>query len=189
MGFVLAGALVWCLIGMLCVYAMFLIALSSIALAVLLALGPLFIAFLFFDATKRWFAAWIAQLANYALITVLTVMVAALLLRIVQSYAAQTAALGAAIVTVDALHMVLAAVLVLLILRQVIPIASGLAGGASLNSYGLVSRSVGLGVRGAGKVLNPALSYAGSQLTTFMTGARRGEGHVVRGSMLESDRR
>ena len=34
-GFALAGALVWCLIGMLCVYAMFLIALSSIALAVL----------------------------------------------------------------------------------------------------------------------------------------------------------
>ena len=73
---------------------MFLIALSSIALAVLLALGPLFIALLFFDATRRFFTAWIAQLANYALITVLTVMVAALLLRIVQSYAAQTAARG-----------------------------------------------------------------------------------------------
>jgi len=60
---------------------MFLIALSSIALAVLLALGPLFFAMLFFDATRRFFGAWIAQLANYGLITVLTVMVAALLLR------------------------------------------------------------------------------------------------------------
>ena len=86
-GFYLAGALVWCLMGVLCVYAMFLIALSSIALAVLLALGPLFVALLFFDATKRLFASWIAQLANYALITVLTVMVAALLLQVVQSYA------------------------------------------------------------------------------------------------------
>src|SRR3984885_429009 len=37
-GFLLAGAVVWCLIGLLCVYAMFLIALSNIALAVLLAL-------------------------------------------------------------------------------------------------------------------------------------------------------
>ena len=43
-GFYRAGAVVWCLMGLLCVYAMFLIALSSIALAVLLALGPLFIA-------------------------------------------------------------------------------------------------------------------------------------------------
>jgi hypothetical protein len=128
---------------------MFLIALSSIALAVLLALGPLFVALLFFDATRRLFVAWVAQLTNYALITVLTVMVAALLLRIVQSYAAQTAARGPDIVVVDALHMILVSVLVLLILRQVMPIASGLAGGVSLNSFGLASRSVGWGISGA----------------------------------------
>jgi type IV secretion system protein VirB6 len=140
-GFYLAAAVVWCLIGVLCVYVMFLIALSSIALAVLLALGPLFIALLFFDATRRFFSAWLAQLANYALITVLTIMVAALLLRIVQSYAAQTAARGSAILTVDALNMMLIAFLVFLVLRQVMPIASGLAGGASLNSFGTASRS------------------------------------------------
>src|SRR5271169_348000 len=75
LGFYLAGAIVWCLMGVLCVYAMFLIALSSIALAVLLALGPLFISLLFFDATRRLFVAWIAQLTNYAMITVLTVLV------------------------------------------------------------------------------------------------------------------
>src|ERR1019366_508187 len=128
-GYCLAGAVVWTLIGLLCVYAMFLIALSSIALAVLLALGPLFIAAVFFDATRRFFSAWIAQLANYGLVTILTVMIAALLLQVVQSYAAQTAARGAAILTVDALHMMLIAVLVFLVLRQVMPIASGLAGG------------------------------------------------------------
>jgi type IV secretion system protein VirB6 len=142
-GFFIAATLVWCLIGVLCLYAMFLLALSSIALAVLLAVGPLFIAMLFFDATKRFFAAWIAQLVNYGLITVLTVMVAALLLQIVQSYATQTAARGSAIVTVDALHMLLIAVLVFLVLRQVMPIAAGLAGGVSLSSFGLMSRSVG----------------------------------------------
>ncbi len=79
---------------------------------------------------KRFFSAWIAQLANYALITVLTVMVSALLLQIVQSYATQTAARGAAILTVDALNMMLIAVLVFLVLRQVMPIAAALAGGA-----------------------------------------------------------
>src|ERR1700723_1730821 len=151
-GFYLAGAVVWCLIGVLCVYAMFLIALSSIALAVLLALGPLFVALLFFDATRRLFVAWIAQLTNYALITVLTVMVAALLLRIVQSYAAQTAARGTDIVVVDALQMVLVSVLVLLILRQVMPIASGLAGGVSLNSFGFVSRGIPAGLLTTGRV-------------------------------------
>jgi len=146
-GFLIAGAVVWCLMGMLCIYAMFLIALSNIALAVLLALGPLFVIFLLFDTTKRFFSAWVAQLANYGLITILTIMVSALLLQIVQSYAAQTAALGAAVLTVDALNMVLIAVLVFLILRQVMPIAAGLAGGLALNSFGMVSRALGTGLQ------------------------------------------
>lgn len=146
-GFYIAAVVVWCFMGLLCVYSMFLIALSNIALAVLLALGPLFIAMLLFDATKRLFAAWIAQLVNYALITVITVMVGALLLQIVQSYATQTAALGSALLTVDALHMVLIAVLVFLLLRQVMPIAAGLAGGVSLSSMGFISRGVGMALR------------------------------------------
>ena len=147
MGCFIAGATVWVLVGLLCVYTMFLIALSSIALAVLLALGPLFMALLLFEATRRYFEAWIAQLANYALITILTVLVAALLLQIVESYADQTAARGTAIVTVDALNMVLIAVLVFLLMRQVMPIAAALAGGIALNSFGTVSRLIGWGMR------------------------------------------
>jgi type IV secretion system protein VirB6 len=163
-GFYLAGAVVWCLIGLLCVYAMFLIALSSIALAVLLALGPLFIAALLFDATRRFFSAWIAQLANYGLITILTVMVGALLLRLVESYATQTAARGTAIFTVDALNMVLVAVLVFLILRQVMPIASALAGGLALSTFGLVSRTATMGMRTGRAAAAPAAAYAAPQL-------------------------
>src|SRR5205823_826817 len=66
----IAGVIVWALMGLLCVYTMFLIALSSIALAVLLALGPLFVSLLLFEGTRRFFEAWLAQLANYALITI-----------------------------------------------------------------------------------------------------------------------
>lgn len=141
-GFCLMGAAVWLLMGMLCVYVMFLIALSSIASALLLAIGPLFIAMLLFDGTRRFFDAWVAQLANYALITILTVLVAALLLQVLESYAAQTAARGAALLTVDALDMMLMAVLVFLLLRQIMPIASSLAGGLSLSSLGMVSRAL-----------------------------------------------
>ena len=146
-GFYVAGAIVWVLMGLLCVYCMFLIALASIALAVLLALGPLFLALLLFDATRRFFEAWLAQLANYALITILTVLVAALLLQIVASYAAQTAARGAAIVTVDALNMVLVAAVVFLLMRQIMPIAAALADGVSLSSFGMVSRFVNWGLQ------------------------------------------
>lgn len=149
LSYVVAGVIVWLLVGLLCVYTMFLLALSSVALSVLLALGPLFVGLLLFDATRRFFEAWLAQLANYALITILTVMVAVLMLHLVQSYAQQTQALGTGIHTVDAINMLLATVLVFLFIRQVMPIAAGLAGGVALNSLGTVSRTLGAPVRAA----------------------------------------
>ena len=145
-GFYVAGIAVWVLIGLLCVYTMFLIALSSIALAILLALGPLFIPTVLFERTRRLFDAWLAQLATYGFITILTVLVAALLLQFVHSYADQTAHRGPGIVTVDALNMVLASVLVFLLMRQVMPIAAGLGGGVALSSFGAVSRAVRWGM-------------------------------------------
>jgi type IV secretion system protein VirB6 len=187
-GFYLAGAVVWCLMGILCIYAMFLIALSSIALAVLLALGPLFIGLLFFDATRRFFSAWIAQLANYALITLLTVMVAALLLHVVQSYAAQTAARGSAILTVDALNMMLIAVLVFLVLRQVMPIASGLAGGLALHSFGIASRSGAWAAMTAARLAEPAVKLAAPFVARSAGFAARGMGLAARGAVTRIKR-
>jgi type IV secretion system protein VirB6 len=149
-GFCIAGAAVWALIGLLCVYAMFLISLARIASAVLLAVGPLFLTLLLFDSTRRFFEAWITQLATYALISVLTVLVASLLLHVVVSYATQTAARGSALLTVDALDMLLIAALVLLLMRQIMPIASGLAGGLALSSFGALSRPLAASIRGGG---------------------------------------
>jgi type IV secretion system protein VirB6 len=136
------GAVVWLTVGLLCIYVMFLIALSSIASAVLLAVGPIFIALCLFDTTRRFFEAWIAQLANYALITILTVLVSALLLHLMESYATQTAGRGATLKIVDALDLVLMAALVLLLMRQIMPIASALAGGIALSSFSSLSRSL-----------------------------------------------
>jgi type IV secretion system protein VirB6 len=142
-GYSIMGAITWVIVGFLCVYTMFLIALANIALAVLLAVGPLFVVMLLFERTRRLFDSWLAQLTNYALVTVLTIMITSLLLSVMSSFATQTAALGPAMTTADCLDMLLVAGLVLLILRQVLPLAAGLAGGIALNSYGTVSRIVG----------------------------------------------
>jgi type IV secretion system protein VirB6 len=166
-GFYLSALVVWIFIGLLCVYAMFLIALSNIALAVLLALGPLFIAGLLFDSTRRFFSAWLAQLANYGLITILTVMVGTLLLQIVQSYATQTAARGSAIQAVDAINMVLVAALAFLLLRQVMPLASGLAGGLALSSFGMISRTATLGMRTSARAAAGAVGFTKRHTPTY----------------------
>jgi type IV secretion system protein VirB6 len=173
-GFYLAGGVVWLLIGLLCVYAMFLIALSNIASAVLLAIGPLFVSMLLFDSTRRFFEAWITQLATYALISILTVLVAALLLRIVETYAAQTAARGAAILTVDALDMMLISMLVFLLMRQIMPIASGLAGGLALSSFGAISRTLSRGLRIGGRHAGEGAKYAvGTIYADVLSGVSR----------------
>ncbi len=174
LGFYLAGAVVWLLVGFLCVYTMFLLALSSVALSVLLALGPLFIALALFEATRNLFTAWIAQLANYALITILTVMVAALLLHLVAVYAQQTAALGAAVDTVDALDLLLVTTLTFLFMQQVMPLASGLAGGIALGTQGMMSRAVHAGGRPLGAAARRAVpAAAGVVVAAADTAAQR----------------
>ena len=150
-GYYLAAAIVYGLMGGVCVYTLFLLALARVALAVLLAVGPVFIVLLLFETTQRFFEHWIAQLVNYALIGVLAVLTASLMLTVVEAYATQTAELGAAILTVDALDMLLVAGLVLLILRQVMPIAARLAGGVALASFGVASAVASRGVGGAGR--------------------------------------
>src|SRR6202041_2423981 len=58
----LAGFAVYLLVGLTAIYTIFLLALSRIALSVLLALGPLFVVLLLFKSTRRFCEAWTAQL-------------------------------------------------------------------------------------------------------------------------------
>jgi type IV secretion system protein VirB6 len=134
---------VYIVVGFTCVYATFLIALSLIAVALLLALGPLFIVLLLFDATRRFFESWIAQLATYALVSVLIALVAALLLSIVRAYATEAAAQGEGVTVSDAVRLCASAGLILLVMRQILPIAAGLGSGVALSSFNLISRSIG----------------------------------------------
>jgi type IV secretion system protein VirB6 len=144
-----AGFAVYTVVGLTAIYAMFLLSLSRIALSLLLSLGPLFIALLFFQTTKRFFESWIAQLANYAFVTILTVLVAALMMGIVSSVAQQAADEGGGIQIADAVRVCMAAGLTFLVMRQVMPMAAGLASGLALSSFGLVSAALAWGFGGA----------------------------------------
>ena len=146
LSYTIAGYAVYLVVGFTALYAMFLLALAKIALSILLALGPFFIALLFFDTTKRFFESWIAQMANYAFITILTILVASLLMGIVVTAAQQAAARGGGIQIADAVRVCLAAGLTLLVMRQVMPMAAGLASGLALSSFGAVSALVAWGL-------------------------------------------
>ncbi len=161
-GFYIAGLLVYLLVGFACLYTLFLISLAKIALAVLLALGPLFILLTLFDATRRLFDAWIHELTNYGLVSILTVMVTTLLLDLLSTYAEQTATRGGDLLTVDALNLALSAGLVILVLLQVMPMSARLAGGFALATQGVVDR----GVDGLRRAVRSLGSHGYAYLTT-----------------------
>ncbi|MCU0895959.1 MAG: type IV secretion system protein [Burkholderiales bacterium] len=165
-GLYIAAGIVWAVTLLLTAYVMFLLSLARVALAVLIALGPLFIALLFFETTKRFFEAWIAQLANYAFVGILSGLVAALMLKLVDDFAAQTLGVGSGIKVQDVGQYLLATVIAFLLMRQVMPIAAGLAGGIALSTTNAFSRALmwGLGVAGASG--RGALDAATGQGTT-----------------------
>lgn len=135
----IVGAIVYVAVILTAVYAAFLDALARIALAVILALGPLFLVGLLFDSTRRFFESWVAQLANYALVTILTGAIAGLVMQIIRNEAAELVALGTEVQIAQAVPLLVACVLVMLLLRQVMPMAASLASGVGLSSMGAVS--------------------------------------------------
>jgi type IV secretion system protein VirB6 len=144
-GFYLAGLAAYVLTGLICVYMVYLFVLSLVAVGLLLAVGPLFVIGLLFEATKRFFEAWIAQLSNYALIVVLASIASKLMLNYLDSYATQASSLGAGITIAESAQFGLACGITLLIMKQVPHMAAGLASGVALSSYNALSRAVNWG--------------------------------------------
>jgi type IV secretion system protein VirB6 len=137
--FYFAAIAVYVVIVLTAVYTMFLLTLSRIALSVLLAIGPLIIPLFLFSSTRRLVEAWLAQLATYAFVAVLAVLVAALMMHLIDQAASQAEAAGGGIQIAQAVRVCIAAGFTFLVMRQVLPMAGGLASGVALSTFGIVS--------------------------------------------------
>ena len=181
--FYLAGGAVYLFVGLTAIYAVFLLSLARIALSVLLALGPLFLALLLFNTTKRFFETWIAQLANYAFIAILTVLVAALMLAMLSTAAQQAVAAGGAIQIALAARVCMAAGLTFLVMRQVMPMAAGLASGLALSTFGVVSAALAWGLgRALGSTGQFARGLTDAETTRWDSWSRKA-GHYTRAGL------
>jgi len=145
-GFYIAGGLVYVVTGFICIWMTYLFVLSLVAVGLLLTLGPLCILGLLFDATKRFFEAWMAQLTNYALIIILASIASKLMLTYLDYYATQASNMGAGVTIADSAQFCLACGFTLLIMKQVPHIAAGLGSGIALGTYGALSRTVNWGL-------------------------------------------
>lgn len=155
----LAGAVLSWLAGIAVTgYGAFLYALSKMALAIILAVGPIFVLLTIFEPTKRFFDAWIGQALNYVFMVMLTAAAVSLILAILNGYLGSAAA-AAAMATTEIAGIIPAIVfslIGLLVLMQISPMASALGGGVAIGTLGAVgwaygkAKSTGKGAYGVG---------------------------------------
>ena len=106
-----------------------LILVAKVMLALLAGLGPLFIAALLFDATRRFFDRWIAMIATYCLIVVLFAAVFTFMLAIFANYMAGVALDGNMNVAYGIGGALVLTIVSVAILRELHHLAVGLGGG------------------------------------------------------------
>jgi len=156
-------------------YAFFLMALSKVVLTAVVAIGPVFFIGLLFEATAGFFNGWLRQLANYFLVPVLVVMVNLLIMKLFARAASGPAALTSSAEVAEIFPFLSMGLVCLLALASVLSIASGLAGGVSLSSFGM-GRLVGHLLTRKGMKLGKHIGSQGARSAQW--GARK----VTRGA-------
>lgn len=134
---ILAALVVWIFTAVVVLFGAALIVLSKVILGLVIALGPLFIALLLFDSTKRFFESWLGQALNYLFIFVLVVLSVDIMFALWKpqlDYALANNAAGFS----SLIPMIIVGGAAFIILLQVPALASGLAGGVQLGTLGAI---------------------------------------------------
>lgn len=157
-------------------YAAFLVILSKISIAILIAVGPFFIILTMFDSTKRFLEQWVAQLCNYGIMTILTIAFNAFILKLMDSAAEKILQeVSTASQLANASPIIIIGLISFLIMMQIPTISSALAGGFAIQTFGAFRGAVDRAMRYSG--LNKAARYAGQKaqqaaVTGMQTGIR-----------------
>ncbi|UVW30685.1 type IV secretion system protein [Massilia sp. H6] len=144
LGLLAAAFLIWVAAVAATAYAAFLLALSKMALAILLGIGPIFVLLLIFDGTKRFFEAWLGQALNYVFLVILTAGAIKLIMTIIVQYLNVAAGGSPAALTVElAVPAVVMCLIAALVMMQLPSIASALGGGAAISTLGAAGWTYG----------------------------------------------
>lgn len=142
-GLLIVAILIWAAAVAATAYGAFLLALSKMALAILLGVGPLFVLCLLFEGTKRFFDSWIGQALNYVFLVMLTSATIKLVLTIISTYLNAAGEVAADATIAQALPALALCVIAALVMTQLPSMASALGGGVAVSTLGAVGWAYG----------------------------------------------
>jgi type IV secretion system protein VirB6 len=151
-GMYLVAIIVWAVTIITTLYACALIVLAKIALSLIISVGPLFIISLLFQPTANFFNSWVQQLANYFMLMVLVIAGNVFVLTLFQRAASTTSGITSTAQIDQIFPFLITGGLSLYVLAQIPNMASGLAGGISLSTYGMGRMGLAVFGRGAKSV-------------------------------------
>jgi type IV secretion system protein VirB6 len=187
MGGYFAACAIYGAIIILCALTAGLLLLAKIGTAGVLVIGPLFIVFLLFDTTKRFFENWVSGLATMSFITILVAIFGSMLLYVVSKYAASAVASGASVTVAEIIVMLAVGGAIFYVLCQTRSIAAQLGGGIALGSYNVIGRAIAKGLGTAQQVARGsaegALGIARTKYDSVPRLAGNVVGQAVRGAL------
>lgn len=124
---------------------------AKLALALLVTLGPIFIACALFDATRRFFFGWLSQAVNYLVLFALIIVIFQLVLSLVRD---QWGAIEGGDPMIGGLIFIALCLLGAIFFLQTPAIAAGIAGGASAGLADFANAAA-LGTSGSGRAVGP----------------------------------
>lgn len=164
---------------------------AKLALALVLALGPLFIAALAFPVTARFFEAWMSKVLNYVFLTILLALSVAASIAIADSYLTNAinqvqSPLEPVNRITESVNFVIVYIILAVFTLQTPQIAAALSGGVSLSGGGFgqaaMRSALKTGMGGGGR---------GGQSLSSQSGNSIGKGHAdgaSRGAMYSAGR-
>ena len=143
--FMVAG---WIVLGagiILTMYAILIVALSKVAIAILLAVGPIFVLMINAQSTRKFFDAWIGQIMTFSFTVMLLSAVLKLVISLLQGYLTGAITIIADTSTDPTIDQIVPIFMLsgvaILMLFQISSMASSLGGGIALSTMGAVKET------------------------------------------------